>query len=154
MRIEELLCVGVTVRNLYDAVNLFSDLFETTFEDLDNLRTKTGLKMKRTITEHADRSFEEAPRRGALSPVALRFLETISPNEKEGLRSVAFKVSDLEQAKVEMHEKGIRLLEQANSGGLKRAIFCPDDLHGFRLVLVEYNAPSMLEALSATKKGA
>lgn len=141
MKVEKLERVALTVKNLDEAIRLFSDLLGTTFE-----RNPAATFVK-NVTEHADRAFEETRLRVAISPIGLELIETIPPTEKEGVRSFHFKVSDLDQAKAEMKEKGIRLLAEIAYGGLKEAIFSPSDLHGGRLCLTEFEAPTAIDAI-------
>ena len=146
MKVERLDLVAMDVKDLDEAARFFSDLFETTFENLDTLLAKDGRKSETTVTEHADRAFEEAPIKLVISPLGIELLQTIPPLEGEGTRAIAFKVSDLEQAKAELKKKGVRLLKEIRAGGFKEAIFSPDDLHGMRLALFEYEAPSIKDA--------
>ena len=143
MKVERLDVVALNVKNLDEAIKLFSSLLGTTFVKTTDILAKEGVKRRVIITEHADRPSEEAPQEVAISPLGLELVETTPPTAKEEIRSVAFKVSDLEQAKAEIKKKGIRLLKEWSGGGLKAAVFNPDDLHGLRLVLFEYNAPSI-----------
>ncbi len=143
MKIEKLEPVGVNVKNLNEAVKLFSDILGTTFVN----HTEEAQKGEKTVTEHADRTFEETKFKVATDRTGyLTLIESIPPREKEGVRSLRFKVPNLEQAKAEMKQKGIRLLGEAKQGGAKVAIFSPDDLHGVRLVLMEYEAPTLVDA--------
>lgn len=147
MKVEGLVGVALTVKNLDEAISLFSDLLGTTFEKIHSKVAKGEVKFEKTITKHADRAFEETKIKVAISPIGLELIETIPPTEKEGIRSFLLKVSNLEEAKAEMELKGIRLVAEAKIGGLKEAIYSPDDLRGARLTLVEYDAPTPIEAI-------
>ena len=80
--------------------------------------------------------------RFAASPVGIELFQTIPPPEKEGIRSVAFRVDNIEEAKERFQEKGIRMVSHETIGGFKGAIFSADDLHGMRLILCEYHDES------------
>jgi hypothetical protein len=71
----------------------------------------------------------------------------VSAGTVEGFRNMHFKVTDLDAAKAELRGKGVRMVVDHRVGALREAIFHPDDLHGVRLCLIEYDAPSMIEAL-------
>lgn len=144
MKIEKLDRVAVNVNNLDEAVQLFSDILGMRFDMVPAGRRK------KTITEHANRAFEESRNKVAVSTEGLELVEMPQPRPKEGLRSFHLKVTNLEEARAEMKAKGIRLLAELELGGLKEAIYSPDDLHGLRLVLVEYEAPT---AISAMRQG-
>ena len=147
MEIEKLELVAVDVKNRDQAVKLFSDLFGLTFTGYHELLDK-GVKAEYRLTEHADRAYEGTKRKSSLDRTGIfEIVESDPPVEKEGLRAIHFKVADLEQAKAEMKEKGIRLTKEITVGGMKEVIFSPDDLHGIRLCFLEYDAPSLVDAM-------
>ena len=129
MKVEKLELVTVNVKNLDEAVKLFSDILGTTFVNLERDVEKTKQKI--------------AVERTGL----MELIESSPPMEKEGVRSPVFKVPNVEQAKAEMKQKGIRLIKEIERSGFKEAIFSPDDLHGIRLSLIEYEAPTLLDAV-------
>ena len=140
MKIGKIEHVSINVKNLDEAVKRFSDVFGTTFVYSDE-----GV-VEKTVTEHADTTYDVAyvPGRGGNLKLAmdragcLSLVESDPPLEKEGLRSLYFKVPDIEQAKAEMKQKGVRLTAAVKAERVKEAIFNADDLHGVRVVLVEY----------------
>ncbi|MFC1971615.1 VOC family protein [Chloroflexota bacterium] len=141
MKVEKLDRVAINVKNLDAAVKLFSDLFGINFyrvpvEDLE-----------RTVTEHGDRPYEELVQKVFISPTGLHLREESSPVTREGIFSFHLKVSNLEEAKAEMKAKGIRLIMEYTQGGQKGAVYSSDDLFGVRIVLVEYEGPSAIEAM-------
>lgn len=146
MKVEKLDRVAMHVDNLEEAIALFSSILGTRFD----MTPREGVKFKKTITEHADRAFEEIRNRIAISPEGIELVEMPKPQPKEGLRSFHLKVSNLEEAKAQMKAKGIRMTAELELGGLKEAIYSPEDLHGVRLVLVEYDAPSVISAMRQT----
>ncbi|GEM_PF-1748405 len=149
MKVERIDVVCIDVKNLDRAVQLFSELFEIKFERIPF----EALSHTHAITENADRAYEEAPMKSLVSKnqVGLEIIETIPPLEKEGLRAINIKVTDLEQAKVEMKRKGIPLLAEWDIGGFKEAIYSPKALHGVRICLVQYTAPDMISAILGEK---
>ncbi len=147
MKIEKIDRVVINVKDLVEAEGFFSDLFKTAFDEYADRIMKGEVKRERILTEYADPSFEERGLKVAHSPIGLELIETIPSLEKEGVRSIVLKVTDLEEAKAEMKRKGVRLLVEVKLGGLREAIFCPDDLHGVRLCLAEYQTPTVIEAI-------
>ena len=141
MKVEKVDRVAINVKNLDEAVKLFSDLFGITFYRVPQE------KLKRTVTEHGDRPFEELVHKVAISPIGLHIREESSPVTKEGVFSFHLKVSNLDEAKAEMKAKGIRLLMELTQGGQRGAVYSSDDLYGVRIVLVEYEGPSAIEAM-------
>jgi catechol 2,3-dioxygenase-like lactoylglutathione lyase family enzyme len=141
MKIERLERVGVNVKNLDEAIKLFSRVLGTTFfkAQVENL--------ERTFTEHAGRAYKETK----ITKVAmdrtgfLELLESTPPVAKEGLDNIHFKVPNLKQAKAEMKREGIRLVEEIEGPHFKEAVFHSDDLCGVTLCLVEYDANDMLD---------
>ena len=146
MKIEKLDRVAIHVNDIEEAIALFSSVLGTRFD----MAPREGVKRKKTITEHANRAFEESRNRVAISPEGIELVEMPKPQPPEGLRSFHLKVSNIEEAKAEMQAKGIRLTAYLELGGLKEAIFSPEDLHGVRLVLVEYDAPDAISAMRQT----
>jgi len=88
----------------------------------------------------------EGQSRDAMSPIGLEVLQTIPPVEREGVRAIAFKVSNLGEAKEEMKKKGVRHIKDIKIGGFREAVFHPDDVHGIRLCLYQYQAPTIVDA--------
>ncbi len=143
MEVEKLDGVAVDVKNLDEAIRLFSDILGVTF-----VKFPEDLKIEETTTEHGSRTAGGTKPKVAMDRAGLlELIESDPPTEKEGLRSIHFKVSNLEQARAEMKQKGIRLIADIKVGGLKAAIFNPDDLHGIQLYLVEYEASAQVEAV-------
>ena len=46
-----------------------------------------------------------------------------------------------------MKRKGIRLLHESTLGNVRQALYNPEDLHGCRIDLIEYEGPSAIEAI-------
>jgi len=151
MKIERMERVVIFVKDVEKAEEFFSDLLGISFE---RTPPKDEIKPREKVyTKHADSFFQQSAQynKVAISPVGLELIDTIPPVEKEGVRGFLLKVPNLEEAKAEMEEKGVRLLLSQRMGGIKEAIFHPDDLHGVRLVLVEYDAPTPLDAVRQTE---
>ncbi len=81
-KVDRLERVAINVRNLDEAMRLFSDLLGMTFDIVPK-------EPIHNITEHADRSSEEKLRtmKVAISPQGIELVEMIPAPKKEGLRS-------------------------------------------------------------------
>ena len=147
MEIEKMDNVCISVNNLEEAIKLYSSLLDTKFIILDT-------KVEKNVSKHGNSAAELARIRIAMDTKGyLELVEYTPPVQKEGLRNIHFKVRDLEKAKAEMKKKGLRLMVDARVGGLKEAIFHPDDMFGVRFCLVEYDAPTMVEACQQKRVG-
>jgi len=143
MKVEKIDRVAVAVKNLDDVQKLFTELFGTFARvPVETITAATVDQGERGSKERATRYVKIG-----INPIGLELIETDPPCENEGVFGFHLKVSDLKQAKEEMQRKNIRLLKEITHGGLKEAIFNPDDLHGVRLVLVEYEAPTVMDAV-------
>ena len=58
-----------------------------------------------------------------------------------GVRGVGYDVAHL-------RSQGFRVVANMRIGGLREAVFDSSQLHGMRMCLVEYDAPSMIEAMT------
>ena len=137
MKIEQIIW---NVEDLNEAVELFSDLFDTEFVNTTEIIEKNNIKVNKTVIKENESPNTIAKEvRFAASPVGIELFQTIPPPEKEGLRSVAFRVDDIEEAKERFQKKGIRMVSHEEIGGFKGVIFSADDLHGMRVILCEYH---------------
>lgn len=144
MKIEKLDRVALHVKNLEKAEALFSDLFGIEFKRAPIPKAKV---YPTEYGESVHRESETCYTGVSLSSAGLELIETDPPCEEEGVRSFHFKVSDLEEAKAEMEAKGMRLVSEIVFGGLKEAVYSPEDMHGARILLVEYDAPDSISAI-------
>jgi catechol 2,3-dioxygenase-like lactoylglutathione lyase family enzyme len=135
--------VTISVKNLEKAKRFFSDLLETTFEDVPEEIGKAKTKFKFTP---ADKEFRF---RFAVSPMGIELIETDPPVEVEGLRNITWRVDDIKQAREEMRRKGIGHVLDLRCGGWKEAIF---NVYGVRWVLNEYEGDSVFKAMVQTER--
>lgn len=138
MRIESL-CWNV--KDLDETIAFFSDLFDTEFVNPAEIIEKNHIKVDKTIVkENTKLDFYDSTAEGrfVLSPIGLELFQTIPPLKEEGIRGIAFRVSDIEAAKQKLQNKGIHMFQYETIGGFKGALFSPKDLHGIRLALWEY----------------
>ncbi|MBI2936238.1 MAG: VOC family protein [Chloroflexi bacterium] len=156
MHVEKMEITILEVRNLEKAVKLFSDILGTTFHIFGEISSDSPstnpFPFVKTATEHADKTYQQKTNKIRLAIDRRGFVElqeTIPPSGEEGLHGIHFKVPNLDEAIEEMKLKGIRLLAKVRAGSVKEAIFSPEDLHGIRLCLVEYDEPTLVDALLA-----
>lgn len=146
MEIEKIESVAIDVKDLGKAVKLFSDIFSTTFIDL------AGIKDERAITKDADHTLEAKHHIAIERRGFIELIESTPRVEKEGLRALVVKVRDIEAAKAEMKQKGIRLAKSVQFGNAKEAVYVAEDLHGVRLTLVQHDEPSFIDAVKGDFK--
>ncbi len=130
--------VTINVKNLEKAKSFFSELLETTFEDVPEEIAKGKIKLEFTPD---DREFKF---RFAVSPMGIELIETDPPVEVEGLRNVTWRVDDIQQAKEEMKRRGIAHVLDLRCGNWKEAIF---NVYGVRWVLNEFEGDSVFKAM-------
>jgi len=141
VKVERVEQPAINVHNLEEAIKLYSDILETEFEIFDDS------VIEKTVADDAKPSEGVTRTRIALDRTGFfELVENNPPVAQEGLRNIHVKVPDIEEAIAELQGKGIHLLARIKIGAFKEAIFNPDDLHGVRLCLVEYDTPSLVEA--------
>lgn len=77
----------------------------------------------------------------------LELIQSHPPTTHERVRNVHFKVDDIEESIEEMRLKGYRLVANLRIGRMREAIFGARELRGLRMCLVQYDGPSMVEAM-------
>jgi len=118
------------VRNLDDALDLF-----TAALPLDLVHTEDYQGMKIGFIPVGDSSIELLQDVSGSSSIK-KFLD----NNGEGIHHIAFEVDDIEQAVVELKEKGIRLIDEkprAGAHGMSVAFMHPKATHGVLMELVQ-----------------
>ena len=127
----------INVKNLDEAKKFFSELLETTFEDLPE-----GAKLE--ITPAPD-SFVKF--RFAVSPLGIELFEPDPPVEKEGVRNITWRVDNIEEAKEKIMKRGVSHLFDAKCGYWKESVFSTDGMYGVRTVFNEYRGDSVIRAM-------
>lgn len=130
MRVEKIDRVAIAVRDLGKAMEFFSDVSGVKF---DEIRVNERLKYRATYNGIGLELIEPTDESSPVSKFICR--------RGEGVYLFVFKVSDIEEAKRFMEQKGVRLVGEIRRGELKEAIFHPKDAYGVQIVLCEYNAP-------------
>ena len=146
MKVERIEVLGINVTDLQKATALFSKLFGIEFRSFDFGREVKVHAMPVDAPDVAP--LNQATTRIAIDPTGfLELIQTSPALGPDGFRNIHFKVDDIEAAKAEMRSHGIRLITDIRVGNLREAIFHPDDLFGIRVCLIQYDAPSMVEAV-------
>ena len=130
MKIERIDRVSIAVKDLEKAMQFFSDLLGTKF---DEVRENDHLKIRAT---YGDDGIELVQPTDESSSVD-KFIQS----RGEGVLTVALKVPDLEEAQKSLQEKGLRLIGEIRRGGLKEAVFHRRDSYGVQITLCEYEVP-------------
>lgn len=136
MKVEKLDFITIFVKEIEKAMDFFSDLFETDFP-----RTwPTAMDTRETVDRLGINLATPLTPDGISSGVMGK--------KGEGLISVGFKVSNLDEAIAEMQSRGIRLLFREKIGGAEYAAFHPSDTYGAMLILDEYEAENTVTAIT------
>jgi len=143
MNVEKIEILGFDVRDLNEAMKKFSDILGTTFHVFDG--TSQPVESDNSTYENI-RAKAAIDRRGFIELV-----EAVPAVERDAVRNIHFKVPNLDEAVQEMKLKGYRLIDIVHIGGLKEAIFNPEDFCGIRLCFVEYDEPTLVEAMLAAE---
>jgi hypothetical protein len=155
MQVEKLDRIVMYVKDIDEAKERFSKLLGITFEEIpaegvEPARLEPGPKALEMMAG------QPPPEPGGQSPrvaISTSGLELMAgdiasmPGQTDGIRAFHFKVSDYEEAKREMEEKGVPLLSDITLGKLREAIYHPDDLNGAMMGLVWYPTDTVMEAI-------
>ena len=131
--------VTINVKDLEEAKRFFSELFDTTFEDMPD-----EIAEKIEITPRPD-TFVKF--KFAVSPLGIELFQPDPPPEKEGVRNVTWRVDNIEKAREEMRKQGIGHVLDMKCRGWKEAVYRADDMHGVRWVFNEYEGDSVIKAM-------
>ena len=147
MQIEKLEILGFDVTDLEEAMQKFSQVLGIEFHDFG---AGQELNTRKALSEHSDAAYENARARAAIDRRGfIELVESDPPVGKSAVRNIHFKVPDLDAAVTEMEQKGYRLVKRIEIGGLDEAVFHPDDFYGIRLCFVEYEQPTLVDAMLA-----
>jgi predicted enzyme related to lactoylglutathione lyase len=146
MKVEKIEVFGIDVKNLEKAMKFFSGAFGVEFQ---HFRLGRDIPVQSFPVDAGDaKAADQGSTRIAIDKSGyFELIESGNGNDREGARNIHFKVSDLGEAIEDMRRRGVRLVAHHLVGGVKEAIFHPDDVFGIRLCLIQYDAPSMIEAL-------
>ncbi|MES2482273.1 MAG: VOC family protein [Pseudomonadota bacterium] len=151
MKVEKIEVFGIDVKNLEKAMTFFSEVFNIEFQ---HFRLGQDIAVQPSAVDAADAKQPDlsATRIAIDKRGFFELIETKPEPKREGNRNIHFKVSDMDEAKTELQRRGVRVVADHRVGGLREVILHPDDVFGIRLCLIEYNAPTMIEALMQGRK--
>ncbi len=133
MKIKRLAHLGIVVKDLDDALKLFTGALP-----LDLVHTEDYQGMRIGFVPVGDSSIELLQDVSGSSSVK-KFLD----NNGEGIHHIAFEVDDIEKAVAELKEKGIKLVDEKprpGAHGMHVAFVHPKATHGVLMELVQPTA--------------
>lgn len=144
MKFERMELLGVMVQDLDKAMALFGDLFDLEFEQMvfpDDIHFED--------LPVGDPGEELRPLDGFRCAFdSSGFFELIErPEGPEGVWSIHYKVSDLDEAKERFLAKGLRLVREFVLGDARELVFASDNAHGVRIALLEYEGERLTDAM-------
>ncbi len=124
--------LGIAVNSIDNGKNFWTDVLGLPFEGSE---TVSEQKVTTAFFPVGESEVELLEATAPDSPIA-KYLE----KKGEGIHHVAFAVEDIEQALVELKEKGIRLIDEKprkGAGGAKIAFLHPKSTHGILVEICE-----------------
>jgi hypothetical protein len=152
IEVERVEILGIDVRNIAAARDLLTRLFGVNF-----LTTVMGggvqpvsLPLKRgELRPNPGRL--EAPSEVSIDTSGLfELIQSHLPDQPDRVRNIHLKVKNIDDALEQMQREGIGVRANYRIGGLREVIFDPGDLFGMCLCFVEYEGPSLIEAMLAS----
>ena len=132
MKVLKIDHLGIAVHSIDQAKKLFHDILGLEFEGSETVEEQ---KVTTAFFPVGDSEVELLESTAPDGPVA-KYLE----KRGEGIQHIAFRVENLEEALVELKEKGIRLIDEkprTGAGGAKIAFLHPKATHGVLIELSE-----------------
>ena len=144
MKLERMELVGLEVSDLDAAIVEFGDILGVDFVriEFDENSQIEELPADEPPSMQGTRMSMAMDRAGYLE-----LIQSHPPTTHERVRNVHFKVDDIEEAIVEMRAKGYRLVGNVRIGRMREAIFGARELRGLRMCIVQYDGPSMIDAM-------
>lgn len=146
MNISAMTMLGVQVKDLDAAIELYSEMFGVEFEIL---------KPGKDYPVH-DALAGQDPDSGRLRTTGriaidrTEYFELVeTPEGPEGKRNIHFRVDDIDEASRRAEAAGLRMIRDIIAGGVRETVFHPDDLNGVRLCLMQYDGDSFIDALKS-----
>ncbi|MET0885907.1 MAG: VOC family protein [Mycetocola sp.] len=134
--------VGIVVDDLEEGVRRFSELFGLDFEILD--MADLVVEVHDGVTP--DSAAPQSGMRVALDSTGNFELVEVT-GAPEGIRNIHVRVPDIDEAIADLSAKGLRLVRGFTIGGMREAIFDGDDFYQVRICLLEYEGPSLAQAM-------
>jgi methylmalonyl-CoA/ethylmalonyl-CoA epimerase len=132
MKVLKIDHLGIAVNSIEEAKRLFHDILGLKFEGTETVHEQ---KVTTAFFPVGDSEVELLESTAPDGPIA-KYLE----KRGEGIQHIAFRVDNLEEALVELKDKGIRLIDEKpreGAGGAKIAFLHPKSTHGVLIELSE-----------------
>lgn len=144
MKLERMELVGLEVSDLDAAMKEFGDLLGVEFIriEFDDTPVIEELPADEPPAAQGTRMSMAMDKSGYLE-----LIQAHPPTTRERVRNIHFKVDDIEEAIVEMRAKGYRLVSNIRIGRMREAVWGAREAHGLRMCMVQYDGPSMIEAM-------
>lgn len=144
MKLERMELVGLEVSDLETAMQEFGDLLGVEFIRMD---FDESSDIEYLPTDGDPRALAADMSMAMDTSGYLELMQSHPPTTRERVRNIHFKVDDIESAIEEMRSKGHRLVANMRIGRMREAVFGARELHGLRMCIVQYDGPSMIEAM-------
>ena len=146
MKIERMEILGINVRDIDQAKALFSRVLGVEFLEYE-LGVDVAMEA-RGADEGDPHKLESGGTRIAIDRSGyIELIQTRPPVDQDGFRNIHFKVDDMAAAMHHMDGLGLRVAADLRVGGLREVIYDAGQLHGIRLCLVAYDAPTLVDAV-------
>lgn len=131
MKVKELERVALQVKNLDDAMMLFSELLGTSFQRHDVQIGDSSLRL-------------------AFSELGIELLQEVPARHDETLRSFHFRVEDIKEVHEAIAAAGGEVLAEFSVGEMAHVV---TQVGVFRIIFVEYPGNDALSALAGSAEG-
>jgi methylmalonyl-CoA/ethylmalonyl-CoA epimerase len=134
MKIIQIDHIGIAVKSIADAGKFYTDILGLTIDDIENVADQKVNVAFLPITGSEVELLESTESDG---PVA-KYIDS----RGEGVQHMAFRVENIEEALLELKEKGVRLIDQEprkGAGGAKIAFIHPKETNGVLIEICERN---------------
>ena len=132
MKILKIDHLGIAVNSIDKGKNFFADILGLEFEGTETVEEQKVTTAFFPVGESEVELLESTAPDG---PVA-KYIE----KKGEGIQHIAFRVENIEEALLELKEKGVRLIDETprkGAGGAKIAFLHPKSTHGVLVELCE-----------------
>lgn len=144
MKPQRMELVGLEVSDLEAAMQEFGSILGTEFIRID---FDESSKIEYLPTDGDARALAATMSMAMDKTGYLELIQSDPPTTHERVRNIHFKVDDIEEAIAEMRSKGYRLVANLRIGRMREAVFGARELRGLRMCMVQYEGPSMVEAM-------
>lgn len=144
MKPQRMELVGLEVADLEAAMQEFGSLLDIEFVRIDFDETSD---IEYLPTDGDARAMAATISMAMDTTGYLELIQSDPPTTHERVRNIHFKVDDIEESIAEMRAKGHRLVGNLRIGRMREAVFGARELRGLRMCLVQYDGPSMVEAM-------